>query len=405
VKCRRIFGVSAAFVGLESGAKGVGLRSSLETRSRKAQDFCNPQTTALYHSTLSGKAPTSILDSAGGLRGRCHRFHIKYFSAKVLCLAMCFLVGVFYRGYGNSNLPEVYKVSRWSDVDKTHTGANENGEFLGIDEKETYRCWQASFANALYSLGLVDDARQLYLNNFSIWDNERKPATDTVALYNGYLHENYPDYVARLYTGSSVTPTFARQELYRGQAVLLGVSLDTHMITFQGWERDYSILSDSDADYGGVDRTWFADISTSEWWKLSWGGGERGASLAVSLPFAVFQNRRRHLRCSAPALLRFVHCVLGLTEASYTDSGRRTDWNVSPPLGERATFNSQRSTGGNERAYGWLIIRESVRYSSRNLCFVSNLSGCRVGGLVDWSLSLKCGELLMAMTMQCGSML
>jgi hypothetical protein len=184
----------------------------------------------------------------------------------LLMLFFCFLILPVGTAYG---LPIKF-VPDWWDVDKDHTGEDENGVFEDFDEKQTNRCWQATFANMLYKLGLTDNPDDIYkgfVNGLvSGWKNERTSAAQQETLFEKYFLDNgYPYHATDYYSTAHVNFAFAQKEIYRCQGVKLGVGGaggSSHAITFWGWTEDgESWIADSDADYLTGDLTAWANTT------------------------------------------------------------------------------------------------------------------------------------------------
>jgi len=178
---------------------------------------------------------------------------------KMSCLCITVIIITFSFGWAHA-LPLAFLPASWSDVDKVHTGTDAIGGFTGIDANHTNRCWQASFANMLFTLGLTINPYQTYLDNFSIWGNSGTTALQQDALFDTYFTTRNLQYYATAYTNlNSVNFLFAQNEAFRGQGVKLGVgdALGSyHAITFLGWNSSkQSWIADSDADYLTGDRT------------------------------------------------------------------------------------------------------------------------------------------------------
>jgi len=160
-------------------------------------------------------------------------------------------------------------VPDWWDVDKTHTGEDTYGGFTGIAGNETNRCWQATFANMLYKLGLTDDPDDTYEGFLTSWANVATTAAEQETLFEAYfLENNYYYYATDYYDTDHVNLSFAKNEIYRCQGVKLGVG-DAggpyHAITFWGWtEDDHSWIADSDADYLQGDLTAWANTTDTD---------------------------------------------------------------------------------------------------------------------------------------------
>ena len=204
--------------------------------------------------------------------------HCHHLARQILTIT---LVGVMWVGmtrvaFSAGPLPPNYTPPRFSDVDKTHEDQEDlSGAFIGIDANETDRCWQASYANMLYQLGIIDTPQETYgyFTHSAFWPNAALNISDIVAYYNVSLGNFHANYHATGY-GNPLTPSFARSELFRGQAVELivrGFSADpnlAHAITFEGWKGDNSVIADSDADWFRADQWPCPDSAETDGWHL-----------------------------------------------------------------------------------------------------------------------------------------